>query len=51
MMAISKEKTTIVVVVTKDVKKRIEEIAEEENRSISQMTAILINRGLDSMKK
>lgn len=50
-MAISKDKERILTIVSKELAKKIAELAEQEKRSISAMTAILIEKGLDSFEK
>lgn len=43
---IGKDKDRIVATVTKDIKKEIDDLAKDEQRTESAMTAIIIEKGL-----
>lgn len=49
-LAISKDNERITAIISKEIANRIAQIAAEEKRSISAMTAILIEKGLESYK-
>ena len=49
-MAIKKEKARVVAIIPKGVEQQIKELAEQEKRSVSAMTAILIEKGLEEYK-
>jgi hypothetical protein len=48
---ISKDNNKVQAVVSKEIAAKIAEMAKEEKRSLSAMTAILIERGIESYKK
>jgi hypothetical protein len=50
-MAISKDKERVTAIISKDIEKKIVELAEKEKRTISAMTAILIEKGIDTYKQ
>ena len=50
-MSINKDNVRIATIVTKEIANKIAELAKNEKRSISAMTAILIEQCLKSYKK
>jgi len=48
---ISKDNDRITTILSKEIAKQVEKLANEEKRSISAMAAILIEKGLESYKK
>lgn len=50
-MAIKDDKTRITAIITKEVEQQISELAEQEERSMSAMAALLIKKGIESYKK
>jgi len=50
-VAISKDKERVTAIISKEIAEQIAELAEQEKRTISAMTAILIEKGIDSFKK
>ena len=48
---IGKDKDRIVATVTKDIKKQIDDLAEDEQRTESAMAAIILKVGLEVYKK
>lgn len=48
---IGKDKDRVVATVTKNIKKQIQDLAEEENRTESAMAAIILKVGLEVYKK
>jgi hypothetical protein len=48
---ISKDNDRITTILSKEIAKQVEKLADEEKRSISAMAAILIEKGLESYKK
>ena len=50
-LPIGKESERIATIISKDLAKKIADLAKLEKRSVSAMTAILIEKGLDSFKK
>lgn len=48
---ISKDNDRITTILSKEIAKRVEKLAESEKRSVSAMAAILIEKGLESYKK
>ena len=50
-MAISKDSVRVATILSKEVAQKIEELAKLEKRSVSAMTAILIEKALESYKK
>ena len=50
-MAISKDNVRIATTISKEIAEIITKLAEKERRTVSVMTAILIEKGLDSYKK
>jgi len=50
-LPIKNSKDRVTTIISKDTVKKIVELAEKEKRSLSAMTAILIEKGLESYKK
>jgi hypothetical protein len=50
-MAISKDNEKVQATVTKEIANKIAKLAKEEKRTLSAMTAILIEKGLEFYKK
>lgn len=50
-LPISKDNERIATVISKEIAQKIMELAKKEKRSISSMTAILIEKGLESFHK
>mgnify|MGYP000889089205 CR=1 FL=1 len=48
---ISKDKVRIASILSKDIAEKVEILADKEKRSISSMTAILIEKGLKSYEE
>jgi len=51
IVAISKDSVRVATILSKEVAQKIEELAKLEKRSVSAMTAILIEKALESYKK
>lgn len=50
-MSIKDTKERVTAIITKEISQKIIELAGKEKRSVSSMTAILIEKGLESFKK
>lgn len=50
-MAVSTNNDRIVITVTKDLKKSLEELAERDNRSLSNYASVVLKRHVDSVNR
>lgn len=49
-MAVSKDNDRIVIMVTKEVKSQLEQLAKKDNRSLSNYASTILQRHVDSSK-